>query len=369
MAIIARSGSFKAQNEKQLNYQGALLIAVISFLIPSVWSEAANASPLDCAADQLVEIMRDTSDPYFLRCSMKLPSRARITRQIVIEGSASSGLTLDCNGAVLDGSALPEKSEAGQLLVRSKPDQPMWDRPEDITVRACHILGSAKVYGIGLSGNADRVRQSSLKPNHTAFVQASAPTRVTFSNVTFETTGRLPLYISPGATYVSVLSSVFKGRSRTVAIYLDAETEHTVIEDSDFEIRTKRRELIAIDGAANNTIQNNNFRNASNGGIFLYRNCGEAGTIRHQAPQFNIISGNEFIFERTTSRPAIWLNSRKGKQPHCFRDERYPFGSSLDPMDNAKNNRIVGNVIFGAGSSSIRNDDISNFIVKNSFRK
>nr|WP_245341680.1 MULTISPECIES: right-handed parallel beta-helix repeat-containing protein [unclassified Rhizobium] len=300
---------------------------------------------------------------------MKLPPGARITRQIVIEGSASSGLTLDCNGAILDGSALPEESEVGQLLVRSKPDQPVWDRPEDITVRGCHILGSAKVYGIGLSGNADRVRASSLKPNHTAFVQASAPTRVTFSEMVFETTGRLPLYISPGATYVSVSSSVFKGRSRTVAIYLDAETKHTLIEDSDFEITTKRRELIAIDGAANNTIQNNIFRDASNGGIFLYRNCGEAGAIRHQAPQFNVISGNEFFVKRRSSRPAIWLNSRNGKQPFCFRDERYPFGSSLDPMDNAKNNRVIGNIVFGAGPSSFRNAAPSNVLLNNSFRR
>lgn len=329
-------------------------------------TDTVSKAAQNCSVDQIRELLRtDTLEPFILPCSATLSSDARVTRQVIIEGSAASATTFNCNGAVLDGSGLPESSEVAQLLVRSKPTTGIWDRPSDVTIQNCRFLGSAKVYGLGLSGNAKRVRESSLNADHTNFAQASAPTRILFSNVIFETTGRLPLYLAPGVTAVTVRDSSFIGRVRTVAIYLDAESAGNRIEGNVFEISSEKRELIAVDGSANNIIQRNTFSHVKNGGVFLYRNCGEGGTIRHQTPHGNLISGNLFVIEG--GKPAVWLNSRNGNSNFCFIDPKHPFGSSLSSLDYAKNNTVVKNVVVGAGSFSIKNNDPSNVVANNVF--
>ena len=121
---------------------------------------------------------------------------------------------------------------------------------------------------------------------------------------------------------------------------MDAESAWNTITNNTFDISTGR-EQIAIDGSAHNKIIANTFRQPKKGGIYLYRNCGEGGTVRHQAPSNNIIIDN--IFSRTDlSQGArlIWENSRRGNRRYCHEDDGYMFGSSLDNDDNGVNNTI-----------------------------
>jgi hypothetical protein len=207
---------------------------------------------------------------------------------------------------------------------------------------------------------------SSRHPDHTRFVQAAAPKRTTFENLTIIAPHGISLYVGPGVTGIKLRNSRLEGTSSGTAIYLDAESGRNIIENNIFNTKTERREMIAIDGSTRNKITGNVFHDPVNGGIFLYRNCGEGGVIRHQRPNFNIISKNDFIYtEESRKRPAVWLNSRNGKQKHCFFDPRYRFGSSESSLDFAQNNIVSLNRIVGAGLNLIRNDDASNGIYGN----
>jgi len=47
------------------------------------------------------------------------------------------------------------------------------------------------------------------------------------------------------------------------------------------------------------------------GGIYLYRNCGEGGTVRIETPSYNRILNNLFVYQRQElSDPAIYVGSR-----------------------------------------------------------
>jgi parallel beta-helix repeat protein len=182
--------------------------------------------------------------------------------------------------------------------------------------------------------------------------------------------GPTPLYVGPGVTGLILQSSILEGQTNTVAIYLDAESAHSQIIDNTFSITTRRRELIAIDGSAHNIISGNTFESMSNGGIFLYRNCGEKGTIRQQKPQYNLISDNTFKYgSGSRQRPAVFLNSRAGKQRYCFNDPAHPYGSSANPMDFAQFNKVVNNTVIGSqkNRNTFRNDDSTNTISGNKF--
>ena len=117
----------------------------------------------------------------------------------------------------------------------------------------------------------------------------------------------------------------------------DAESSENRIIGNRFAVKTTRREQIAVDGSAGNLISGNVFEDAINGGIFLYRNAGEGGTIRHQPPQHNRIEGNHFRYEGLVRpRPAVWLNQRNGRTTHRLSAPDLPLGSSLDPRDLAR---------------------------------
>jgi hypothetical protein len=121
--------------------------------------------------------------------------------------------------------------------------------------------------------------------------------------------GRIPLYLGPGTTRLTMYDSTIKGRSDSVALYLDAESGFNIIRNNTFDITSASREIIAVDGSANNQLLANAIKKAPNGGIYLYRNCGEGGTVRHQSPQNNFIAGNTI---NNTGGYGIWLGSRNG---------------------------------------------------------
>ena len=325
--------------------------------------ENVEAKP-SCAADVQSKLKAPGTNPITISCSLRLSSVDVITHPLVFEGSAASGSVLDCGGGTLDVSAGQSRKEKTAVVVRSrKTGSGPWDAPSSVTIRNCRIKGFVRVYGLGENANGAVMKASSRNPGHTAFTQASAPKDVRLENVTFDAPDGIPFYVGPGVTNAALVDSKVNGRSTAVAVYLDAESAHTTISDNVFGISTEKRELIAIDGSANNRITNNVFERSDNGGVFVYRNCGEGGVIRHQKPQYNQIVGNTFRYRSSFFvNPAVWLNSRNGSSSYCFTDPAYPFGSSASNLDFAQNNVVRNNRIEGGAASLIRNDDPTNDI-------
>jgi hypothetical protein len=245
-------------------------------------------------------------------------------------------ITIDCKGEAYN------KGKVTELQILA----------DNVTIRRCKINGSIRTIGLGHNGEASGVKASSTRLGHTERAQAVAPKNTTLYAVTITGHGRIPLYLGPGTTRLTMYDSTIKGRSDSVALYLDAESGFNIIRNNTFDITGASREIIAVDGSANNQLLTNTIKQAPNGGIYLYRNCGEGGTVRHQAPQHNLIAGNTI---NNTGGYGIWLGSRDGGRLYCKDDAGFPFGSSKDDGDFADNNTVRDN-IFTNGARTIRND-------------
>ena len=274
-----------------------------------------------------------------------------------LEGSGENGRVIDLQGGWLNEGKLTE------MVICSKDMEKGWDVPERITIRNGRIRGSIRIYGLGVNGEAAKVRESSHREGHTARAQAAAPRAILLEDLKIEADHRIPLYLSPGVTGVTVKNCTFTGWSASTTVYLDAESGGNRIEGCTFNVRSGR-EVMAVDGSATNTIVGNRFLQASYGGIYLYRNCGEGGTVRHQIPQGNVIENNFFNMKDLRSGSyGVWLGSREGRRSYCEDDAGYPFGSSIDNRDFADHNTVRGNVFQPASDRVIRDDGADNRVM------
>lgn len=272
------------------------------------------------------------------------------TQRIVLAGSAANGTVIDCQGGWFN-DGLPT-----ELVIRSRKKGDRWDRPSDIVIRNTRLRGSIRIMGMGRNGEGEEVQKSSIREGHTARAQNAAPTRILLSGVEIEGVGGIPLYLAPGVTHVTVEHCRISGWSRSVGLYMDAESGHNVIVDTTFAVHP-RREVLAVDGSAANRIEGNRFETMPGGGIYLYRNSGEGGTVRHQTPSGNVIVGNRFDTRSLGFFSyGIWLGSRNGWQFHNRQDAGYPFGSSLDDRDFATGNTVARNVFTPATRRAIRDN-------------
>ncbi|MFB9949858.1 NosD domain-containing protein [Rhizobium puerariae] len=325
---------------------GALAMALP--VVALVMATPARAG--DCSAGVYAALRKTASEkakPVEVDCDLSFAKTDVITMPIAFSGSASSGTVLDCNGGTLDGTL----AKARTVLVRSvRRADGGWDAPKDILIRNCTIRGDVRIQGLGSNGQGNEVRLSSLATGHTERAQAAAPGNIALRHVTFVANGGIPLYAAPGVTGMTVQDSRFTGSSTSTAIYLDAESARNRIVGNLFDIRTSWRETIAVDASADNRIENNTFENPVNGGIFLYRNCGEGGTVRHQAPRRNVIRGNIFRYpDGVKPRPAVWLGSRQGVSlfnTYCLARPKTIL-DSLDHRDGADDNVVTGNRLPG----------------------
>lgn len=254
----------------------------------------------------------------------------------VLAGSTQAGRRIDCRGGWLQGGRPIEV----RIQSLQRPDG-SWERPDGLQISHCRLRGAIRLVGLGRNGEAEAVRLSSRNPDHSLQARQAAPHGVVLEGLDLEAVGPIPIYAGPGTVGLQLRNSRLWGESRSVAVYLDAESRDAVISGNRFDLGTTR-ELIAIDGSAANHIHDNHFGSGGRGGIFLYRNCGEGGSVRHQAPVDNQISGN--TFSAVAGPPSIWLGSRNGQRPYCRQDAGLPFGSSSDDRDHADRNRVVGNV-------------------------
>ncbi|NEI71969.1 right-handed parallel beta-helix repeat-containing protein [Rhizobium lusitanum] len=347
--------------------RAAQQLLVFTFLIGAFLFLPAKADAAACGSEIYAALRSPdikTVQPIQIHCDIALSKSDVVRQRLYFNGSQSSGVTFDCGGATIDGTLRDALTIA--IVSQQRPDH-SWDAPKGVTIKNCTIKGDLRVQGLTANAQGDWLRQSSVQKGHTERAQADAPSDITLSNIDFISTGRIPLYVGIGTTGLTLLNSHFYGKLAGTAIYMEAESGMNKILDNTFDIQSNRED-IAVDGSAKNIIANNTFINARNGGIFLYRNCGENGIIRHQPPQGNLIFDNTFKYAQgTRPEPSIWLNSRNGNSPVCSKDPKYPFGSSLSNLDFAKFNIVSGNRLIGNVDikSMIKNDDSSNNVHDN----
>ena len=270
---------------------------------------------------------------------------------LTIEGTIDNDVTFNGRNVELNGGT------SDGLIVRSVFKDGKWLVPENITIKNYTIKGAIRVYGLGVNGQGDLVKESSRKPNHIKYCQETAPKNITFENLIVEANQRIPFYIAPGCTNITLRNCIFKGKSVSTTVYIDCESGYNTIENNVFETKN-RRESVAIDGSAYNTIRGNTFKYPFFGGVRLYRNSGEGGTIRHQTPSYNTIENNKFVYGILagfigniwrTFFPTIWGNSRSSLMQYFYRwrndDAGYGFGSSVNNNDLGKGNVIQNNYI------------------------
>lgn len=323
---------------------------------------SAAAAPR-CTDAQRAEILAPATEqapPIRVACDLTLRRGDRVTKRLELFGAEASDVTIDCGGGTLDaGPSAPNHGSSALWIRGVATGGGRYSRPTGVTVRNCRVIGPVRVSGLGLEGEAKRVRDSNRSRGHTRRAQDAAPTRLVFDGVEFVSVGRPALYLGPGVTETMVRRSRFSGRSRSVAVYFDAESARNQILDSVFAL-SAGREAVAIDGSADNVIRGNRFERMTRGGIFLYRNCGEGGTVRHQAPKRNRLESNVFAAGGAQA-PAIWLGSRQGGRRYCNDDRGFGFGSSVNDRDEATDNVVVGNEIVGvAAEQAIRVADSPN---------
>jgi parallel beta-helix repeat protein len=342
-------------------------MGVVLAASPPVVGGSSEASAAACPAS-VMEALRapakKDSKPVEIRCDVSLSRGDKITQRIVFSGSRASGAVFDCNGAMIDGSV----SNGRTVLIRSRKGQDgKWDVATDITIRNCQIKGDLRIVGLGNNGQAEGVKESSKRSGHTARAQAAAPTGILLDNLTFSGSVGVPLYLAPGVTNVTLQNSRFTGKASSTVVYLDAESAGNTIVGNTFAARPEWREVIAVDGSANNRIENNTFVNPFSGGVYLYRNCGEGGTYRHQSPQGNIVSGNTFQYNLPVSRPAVWIGSRQGLSvfnSYCLVQPKMLLGG-LDHNDGANNNVVTNNRLQGGGTNLIVDEGARNRVSNN----
>ena len=293
-----------------------------------------------CTTEEIAALTIRSETPFRLRCSAEMDGQP-VRRRVLIEGAEASGAGLDCDGGRVEAPGTPS-TRAPTIAIWSRQETTGWSRPTDITVRDCTVVGNIRIWGMGAGGSMRDLQQSSRTAGHTISAQGAAPTRVTLDRIRFEAVGTIPLYVGPGVTRTTVMGSRFAGQSTSTAIYLDAESAGAVIRDNDFDIRTAR-EHIAVDGSGANRIVGNRFELGGRGGVFLYRNCGEDGVIRHQTPSYNQITDNVFSGAGRLRPRTVVVGAREGNRRYCGDDAGWPFGSSADDGDNAVGNRVERN--------------------------
>ena len=297
---------------------------------------------MDCTPQQIEQFQKSATH-INLECNLLMQKLNTIIRDIII---SKNNLVVDCRGGTIN-----------RLNIVSPLVNGAYQPVNGVTVRNCIVKSGIRISGHSINGEgAVNVSDSHTNPNHTAYSQSVAPNNILLDHISFTPNGSIPLYLSPGVHDVTVQNSTFSGTSGSVVIYMDAESGFNKILNNAIGTKTSRRELIAIDGSANNLIKGNTFTTLGNGGIFLYRNCGEGGAVRFQTPSYNTIEGNTFKYVNCkwfTCKPGIWLSARNrgfiswtGFTKFCDADKGYwpkLNTSSTTDQDLATENSIVGN--------------------------
>lgn len=326
-----------------------LAVAGMALGVGVLLSGSAAAQPAACGANLRIDR------------SLQLEPGCRYTGSTVITGS---NLVLDCQGATLDGDykVVPVLRVGGDKMV------------SDVEIRNCVITGSrGSAVIIGLSAPDSRKPLGvDGRPD-----PAQHPHRITLRDVTVARNGGVGIFVDDYVQDTSILNSTVEDNA-AVGIYLEHNSRRSRIANTRVArngfgrnsgipaASNTSREGIAVDASADNIIENNTISGNNQGGIFLYRNCGEQPNnpnqvLRTQPATGNVIRDN--VIEGG-SLVGIAIASRQDMpvKPESCR-LRVDAARGIYP-DAAPGNRVLGNTIRGV-PVGIRVSDDGNVVEDN----
>jgi parallel beta-helix repeat protein len=267
----------------------------------------------------------------------------------------TSGAVLDCRGArIVRTSADTERNGIDITTTTAVP-------LENVTVRNCVVEGW---------GNNLRIQREGYKDLAAGEEYENGTSAILVENTHFYDSTASGVFVGAYVTGTTLRNIEVSG-SAAVGIYVEAGSKDNVIEDSrihhngfgdtgpegvpivvggvELRYESTGREGIAIDGSRDNVVRGNWIAANSNGGIFLYKNCGEDFTtrpnahwVRRYGATGNLITGNLISAEKN----GVWVGARAAENQR-FMDCSDPAYIDEDirrvHLDPASDNTIRGN--------------------------
>jgi hypothetical protein len=272
---------------------------------------------------------------------------------------------IDCHGAVIDG--------GGQLATGIRIDsngEPL----HGVQIRNCTVRNFTKL-GIGVGwalADGDKLRAPGT--GDAAAYEARTPSDTVIANTRVEGIGGVGIYIDDHVVGTRMQHVIVRG-AQGAGIYLEHDSRNATIEHATVEGNGRAGAVgaqpgMAIDASQGNVVRDSTFRRNGQGGIFLYRNCGERVGIDPQAvpretgANGNLIEGNSF--DETTGIRVAARMSRNLRAMQCGRKPYYDAGGVQIVLDEARHNIIRGNEIR-AGDWGVIVEDDDNVIEGNTF--
>lgn len=228
------------------------------------------------------------------------------------------------------------------------------DPVKNVKINNCRVRGRVSARSFG----GDLFELSSVRSDHVERLQASAAQHVSLTGMQIQGRYKGAIHLLPGVHHFNIEDSEILGGFHSMTIHLPADGGWNVIKNNRitgqrkidaaiFSYDNKEREVISIDSSEHNRIINNHISDMSFGGIHLYRNCGESGSVRHRIPQYNQIINNVFDYSSgRQSEPTIFIGTRDdisntvgGVKRYCSddtgeSDRPYPSNDVREYWDN-----------------------------------
>lgn len=272
---------------------------------------------------------------------------------------------LDCNGATLDG----EGRLATGIRVESdgKPLQ-------DVEVRNCTVRNFTKL-GIGVGWSLhDGGKQREMGAADAGDYEARTPSGTVIADTKVLDIDGVGIFIDDHAVDTR-LERVTVKNATGAGVYLEHDSRNTTIDAAHIEGNGWKggagvQPGLAIDASQSNVVRNSTFRKNGQGGIYLYRNCGEQVGINPKAvPRKNGANGNlienNLLEEKNGIRVAARM-SRNVRTMQCGRKPYYDADDIQIVLDEATGNTIRGNKLNG-GQWGIVVEDNDNVVERNTF--
>lgn len=244
---------------------------------------------------------------------------------------ATSGVTLDCQGAVIEGP--PGTGLRGIEIVAPEASD-----LADVTVRNCRTRGFLNSVRIWREGFRDLERGLEYVNETRAIVlednwfRASRGVGIFVDGYVSDVAIERNLVSETGSSGIYLETGSRRNRVEGNALVDNGYRENGPggqlfqVGDVDLWFWGVGREGISVDGSYENVIRDNAFLGNSAGGIFLYKNCGEFPESpryfeRRTPSDDNLIEGNFF----RGGRNGIWVGSRMGENtlPMACTDPAY----------------------------------------------
>jgi hypothetical protein len=291
----------------------------------------------------------------------------------------ASHVTFDCRGARI----VDPTGQAGRgITVRTDVSTPL----TDVTVRNCVVAGFL---------NGMRVTRDGFRalPAGDESEYANGTSAITIENSHVYGTRGSGIFVDGFVEGVTLRDLEIAGAGG-VGIYLEAGSQGNVVEGNlihrngyddvygdgvpfvlgghEFRYHSTGREGLAIDGSRHNVVRGNTFGLNANGGIMLYKNCGEYATERPQqhwtrpyGADGNLIEANTFLAERH----GVWVGSRMAENQYfmdCSDPAYLDEGITRYHVDRAQGNVVRGND-FRYVPHGVRVEDDATTVEANTF--